>query len=63
MGIMISSKYIGKGSRYPVLIELEKYVFEKKEFHSYQMLFYCIKSEEIRKNVSKKVLKKQDSNR
>ena len=30
MGIMISSKYIGKGYRYSVLIELEKYVFEKK---------------------------------
>jgi hypothetical protein len=57
MGIMISSKYIGKGSRYPVLIELEKYVFEKKEFHSYQMLFYCIEK------ILLKVLKKQDSNR
>lgn len=57
MGILISSKYIEKRYRYPVLIELEKYVFEKKKFHSYQMLFYCIEK------ILLKVLKKQGSNR
>lgn len=29
MGILISSKYRGKGYSYPALIELEKYAFEK----------------------------------
>lgn len=29
MGILINSKYRGKGYSYPALVELEKYAFEK----------------------------------
>lgn len=31
MGILISSKYRGKGYSYPALLELEKYAFEKND--------------------------------